>query len=34
MKKLIAGQGDKFGGLYAGKEVCEIIQKIGKIVEI
>jgi hypothetical protein len=31
---LTLGPGDKFGGLYAGKEVCEIIQKIGKIVEI
>jgi hypothetical protein len=24
----------KFGDLYAGKEECEIIQKIGKIVEM
>ena len=26
--------GDKFGDLYAGKEECEVIQKIGKIVEM
>jgi hypothetical protein len=26
--------GDKFGDLYAGKEECEIIQKIGKIIEM
>jgi hypothetical protein len=26
--------GDKFGDLYAGKEESEIIQKIGKIVEM
>jgi hypothetical protein len=25
---------DKFGDLYAGKEECEVIQKIGKIVEM
>jgi hypothetical protein len=24
----------KFGDLYAGKEECEVIQKIGKIVEM
>ena len=28
------GPGDKFGDLYAGKEECEVIQKIGKIVEM
>jgi hypothetical protein len=26
--------GDKFGDLYAGKEECDVIQKIGKIVEV
>lgn len=26
--------GDKFGDLYAGKEECEVIQKIGKKVEM
>jgi hypothetical protein len=26
--------GDKFGDLYAGKKECEVIQKIGKIVEM
>ncbi|MDQ6668583.1 MAG: hypothetical protein M3Y53_10220 [Thermoproteota archaeon] len=27
-------QRDKFGDLYAGKEECEVIQKIGKIVDM
>jgi hypothetical protein len=27
-------QRDKFGDLYAGKEECEVIPKIGKIVEM